>query len=89
MSLFLKEALRLCLPKAPRATAWDLPLVLDALCLPPFEPLSQERLKWSSMKTAFLLAMTSAKGVGELHALSVNKLCLRWNPDGSGVTLWH
>ena len=40
------------------------------------------------MKTAFLLAITSAKRVGELHALSVSGSCLRWNPDGSGVTLW-
>ncbi|KAK0136689.1 hypothetical protein N1851_027136 [Merluccius polli] len=38
-------------------------------------------------QTAFLLAITSAKRVGELHALSVSQMCLRWYPDGSGVTL--
>ncbi|KAK0147854.1 hypothetical protein N1851_012468 [Merluccius polli] len=88
VSLFLKGALRLRPPQAQRAPAWDLPLVLDALCLPPFEPLAQAELKWVSAKTAFLLAITSARRVGELHALSVSESCLRWNSDGSGVTLW-
>ena len=62
--------------------------MLDALCLPPFEPLAQVELKWVSTKTAFLLAIASAKHIGELHALSVSDSCLRWNSDGSGVTLW-
>ena len=88
VSLFLKGALRLRPPRAQRAPAWDLHLVLDALCLPPFEPLAQAELKWVSIKTAFLLAIASAKRVGELHALSVSDSCLRWNSDGSGVTLW-
>ena len=55
--------------------------MLDALCLPPFEPLAQAELKWVSIKTAFLLAIASAKRVGELHALSVCDSCLRWNSD--------
>ena len=88
VSLFLRGALRLCPPTAMRAPAWDLPLVLEALSSPPFEPLGQVRLKWLSMKAAFLHAITSAKRVGELHALSVSDTCLRWNSDGSGVTLW-
>ncbi|KAK0156323.1 hypothetical protein N1851_000360 [Merluccius polli] len=32
--------------------------------------------------------MSSAKRVGELHALSVSQECLQWSPDGTGVTLW-
>ncbi|XP_073671778.1 uncharacterized protein [Paramisgurnus dabryanus] len=88
VSLFLKGAWRLRPPRAQRAPAWDLHLVLDSLCSPPFEPLAQAELKWVSIKTAFLLAITSAKRVGELHALSVSNSCLRWNSDGSGVTLW-
>jgi len=88
VSLFLRGALRLRPPTATRAPTWDLPLVLEALSSPPFEPLGQGGLKWLSMKTAFLLAITSAKRVGELHALSVSDTCLRWNSDGSGVTLW-
>ena len=75
-------------PRAPRVPTWDLNIVLDALCGPPFEPLARAELKWLSCKAAFLLAITSAKRVGELHALSVSDSCLRWNSDGSGVTLW-
>ncbi|CAJ1053305.1 LOW QUALITY PROTEIN: uncharacterized protein LOC114463422 [Xyrichtys novacula] len=54
----------------------------------PFEPLERTELKWLSYKTVLLLAITSAKRVGELHALSVSESCLRWNPDQSGITLW-
>ncbi|KAK0151644.1 hypothetical protein N1851_007054 [Merluccius polli] len=88
VSLFLRGVLRLCPPRTLRAPAWDLPLVLEAMSLPPFEPLTQVGLKWLSMKVAFLLAITSAKRVGELQALSLAETCLRWNPDGSGVVLW-
>lgn len=88
VSLFLRGARRLCPPMVPRAPVWDLPLVLEALCRPPFEPLAQADLRWLSCKTAFLLAIVSAKRVGELHAFSVSPSCLRWSPDGSGVTLW-
>ena len=88
VSLFLKGVLRILPPQAQRVLAWNLPLVLDTLCLPPFEPLAQAELKFVSAKTAFLLAINSAKHVGELHALSVSDSCLRWNSDGSGVTLW-
>lgn len=88
VSLFLKGALRLRPPRTPRTPSWDLPLVLDALCGPPFEPLDQAELKWLSVKTAFLLAMATARRVGELHALSVSDSCLRWNSDGSGVAMW-
>lgn len=52
--LFLKGALKLLPPRVQRAPAWDLPLVLDALCQHPFEHLDQVGLKWLSMKTAFL-----------------------------------
>ncbi|XP_074544636.1 uncharacterized protein LOC141804209 [Halichoeres trimaculatus] len=71
-----------------RAPPWDLTLVLGALRRPPFEPLAQAGLKWLSLKTAFLLAISSAKRVSELHALSVSGSCLRWSSDGSGVILW-
>ncbi|KAL2095682.1 hypothetical protein ACEWY4_007830 [Coilia grayii] len=85
---FLKGALRLRQPRRSRVPKWDLPLVLQALCDAPFEPLLTVDVSWLSMKTAFLLAITSAKRVGELHALSVSGDCLRWHPGDSGVTLW-
>lgn len=88
ISLFLKGARRLHPPRRPVVPAWDLTMVLEALKSPPFEPLAEVGMKWRSMKTAFLLAMVSAKRVGELRALSVHESCCRWNPDRSGVTLW-
>lgn len=88
VSLFLRGARRLKPPKFHRVPSWDLNIVLDALGRPPFEPLEQADLKWLSYKTAFLLAIISAKRVGELHALSVSDSCLRWTTDRSGVTLW-
>ncbi|XP_077371178.1 uncharacterized protein LOC144014787 [Festucalex cinctus] len=88
VSLFLRGALRLRPRPAPRVPAWDLQLVLDGLCRPPFEPLAGADLLWVSRKTALLLAVASAKRVSDLHALSVSPECLRWHPDGAGVTLW-
>ena len=85
---FLKGAQRLQPPRHLRAPSWDLQVVLRSLCLPSFEPLSQADLTRLSMKTAFLLAIATAKQVGELHALSVSQQCLRWHVDGSGVVLW-
>ena len=55
---------------------WDLPLVLEALVTEPFEPLELSSLKALSLKTALLLALTSAKRVCELTALSVHPSCL-------------
>ncbi|KAK0133494.1 hypothetical protein N1851_031019 [Merluccius polli] len=66
---------------------WDLPLVLGALSRPPFEPLQDLGLDVLSMKTAFLLAIASARRVSELHALSVHGECLIWHPGDTEVTL--
>ena len=60
---FLKGAQRLQPPRSLRAPSWDLQVALRSLCLPPFEPLSQADLTRLSMKTAFLLAIATAKRV--------------------------
>ncbi|KAI2663988.1 dTTP/UTP pyrophosphatase [Labeo rohita] len=84
---FLKGARRLKPVRNPHFPVWDLPTVLSFLCSSQFEPLQSNDIKWISLKTVFLLAVASAKRVGELHALSVSELCLRWLPDNSGVVL--
>ncbi len=61
---FLKGVRRLCPNRTLRAPSWDLPLVLDSLTKPPYEPLANTDLKALSLKTAFLLAIYSAKRVG-------------------------
>ena len=53
-----------------RPPAWDLAKVLRYLNSPHFEPLSQASLHALSLKTLFLLALSTAKRVGELQALS-------------------
>ncbi|XP_068128003.1 uncharacterized protein [Hyperolius riggenbachi] len=50
---------------------WDLNVVLQSLCEHPFEPLDQIPDKFLTLKTAFLLAITTARRVSELQALSI------------------
>lgn len=76
MSSFLRVANRLRPRETHRIPAWDMSLLLDALSSPRFEPLAQAELKRLSMKTAFCMAVTSAKRVGELHMLSISGPCL-------------
>lgn len=75
-------------------------MVLTALRLAPFELVSEVSLKSLPMKTAFLLSMVSAKRVIRIDfqiksilaaqhiKAKLKDSCFRWNPDGSGVTLW-
>lgn len=64
-------------PTVHRYPSWDLTLVLQALTAPLFEPLGSVSLKFLSFKLAFLLAITSARTVPELAALSIRKdLCI-------------
>lgn len=88
VSQFLKGANRLRPGRSLRAPSWDLPLVLRSLATAPYEPLEQSDFKFLSHKTAFLLAICSAKRVSELHALSVSSECLRWRAEYAGVSLW-
>ena len=53
-----------------RPTAWDLSTVLTSLVSPAFEPLSQATFRALTLKILFLLALATAKRVGELQALS-------------------
>ena len=44
---------------------WDFTLVLKGLQEPPFEPLEEADFLWLLVKTTLLVAITSAKRVGE------------------------
>ncbi len=59
---------------------WDLAVVLEALSKAPFEPLEEVPLRFLTVKTAFLLATSSLKRVGDLQALSMAPLCLEFAP---------
>ena len=84
-SRFLLGVRRLRPVSRTLAPQWDLALVLRALSKAPFEPLDQVPLKVLSAKVALLLALTSAKRVSDLSALSVS--CLRIQGDGSSAVL--
>ena len=53
-----------------RPPAWDVALVLQSLTGAPYEPLRTCDEHFLAQKTLFLLALASAKRIGELHALS-------------------
>ncbi|XP_050809179.1 uncharacterized protein LOC127051204 [Gopherus flavomarginatus] len=72
VSRFLKGLERLYPNVRPPAPTWDLNLVLSRLMGPPFEPLATCSLLYLSWKTAFLVAITSARRVSELRALVVD-----------------
>ena len=56
--------------RSVRPPSWDLLKVLDYLRSPVFEPLSSASLRDLTRKTLFLVALATAKRVGELQALS-------------------
>ena len=53
---------------------WNLVLVLERLCMPPFEPITQSSLKHLTYKCVFLIAMACSCRVSELHALAIDKV---------------
>ena len=66
---------------------WDLSCVLWSLTKLPYEPLSEASIKFLTMKTVFLLAFATARRRSELHALSVEEGCLRFNKTDGSVSL--
>ncbi len=77
---FLRGALRLRPPVRSRIPPWDLAVVLNALCRPPFEPIEEITDRHLTLKTVFLLAISSLKRVGDLQALSVAPTHLDFAP---------
>lgn len=52
--------------------------MLEALSQHPFEPLEAVGLKFASLKTTLLLALTTIKRVSDLQALSIQPFCLQF-----------
>ncbi|KAI2647309.1 Transposon Ty3-G Gag-Pol polyprotein [Labeo rohita] len=85
---FLRGVLRLRPPTRPRVPTWDLAVVLEALCKPPFEPLEEIPVRFLTIKTVLLLALTSLKRVGDLQALSVAPSHLEFSPGNIKAFLY-
>lgn len=63
--------------------SWELPLVLQKLTGKPFEPMATAAIHLVTWKTAFLIAVTSARRVGELRALRVDPPYLTFHEEGA------
>ena len=72
----------------PLLPQWDLGIVLEALSEPPYEPLREASFKHLTLKTVFLLAMTSAGRHSELQALRFDQNYIQFKPKWAGVTLY-
>ena len=81
---FLKGAKCKCPRRKDSLPKWDLHLVLQTLRGDPFEPMLSVRINWLILKNAFLLAITTAKRVGEMQAFSQDKNFLRIDRDANG-----
>ncbi len=85
---FLKGARRMNPSRPPLVHPWDLSVILAGLQRGPFEPLDSVELKFLSLKTALLTALTSIKRVGDRRgSFSVSKECLVFGPVYSHVVL--
>ena len=70
ITTLLRSFARSVNPVELRPPAWDVSLVLQSLTGAPYEPLRTCEECFLAQKTLFLLALASAKHIGELHALS-------------------
>uniref|UniRef100_A0A803JHX3 Tyr recombinase domain-containing protein n=1 Tax=Xenopus tropicalis TaxID=8364 RepID=A0A803JHX3_XENTR len=70
--VFLQGVAHVVPPIRSPVPPWDLNTVLVALTNPPFEPISIIEMQWLTWKTVFLVAISSARRVSEIGALSCN-----------------
>ncbi|XP_072011675.1 uncharacterized protein [Engystomops pustulosus] len=84
---FIAAANRIRPQVLKRVPSWDLSLVLDALSRPPFEPLKDASIKNLTLKTSLLVAVTSARRLGELQAISIREPYMCILPDRITLTL--
>ena len=66
---------------------WDLCWVLISLQKSPFEPLHKVSKLHVMIKTAFLLALATAKSCSEIHALAMDENHLRFSQSDGSVSL--
>ncbi len=83
---FLRGALRP--PVQSRVPPWDLVVLLEALCRPPFKPIEEISDRHLTLKTTFLLAISSIKRVGDLQVLSVAPTHMDFAPSMAKAFLY-
>ena len=70
ISMMIRSFSKSVRPEELCPPAWDVTLVLQSLTRAPYEPLRMSDERFLAQKTLFLLALASAKRIGELHSLS-------------------
>ena len=70
ISMLMRSFAKSSSPQEIRPPEWDVTLVLRSLTKAPYEPLRQASLREVTLKASFLLALASAKRIGELHGIS-------------------
>ena len=80
ITTLLRSFARSVNPVELRPPAWDVFLVLQSLTGAPYEPLRTCEERFLAQKTLFLLALASAKRIGELHVGRIESLI-----PGTGV----
>lgn len=71
---FIHGTWRLRPLQCTKVSSWDLAVVLEALCKAPFEPIKDTSDKLLTLKTIFLLAISSLKRIGDLQAFAESGL---------------
>ena len=75
------------LQRPVQRSKWDLSWVLVCLQKAPYEPLHKASKFLVMLKTAFLLALATAKRCSEIHALGMDSNHLRFNQSDGSVSL--
>ena len=70
VSMLFRSFSKTARPERLRPPNWDVSLVLQSLTRAPYEPLRSADERFLAQKTLVLIALASAKRIGELHALS-------------------
>ena len=66
LSMLFRNFAKACSPQDLRPPAWDVALVLQSLTNQPYEPIRKAEERFLAQKTLFLIALASAKRLGEL-----------------------
>ena len=78
---FLRGVLKIRPPVRRSFPKWDLSLVLEGLSDHPFAPVEQVAIWKLTLKTAFLIAITSGRRISELHSLGIGDGQISFFPD--------
>ncbi len=85
---FLRGIRRLRPTVRPIMPTWVLAVVLEALSKAPFEPLEEVPFRFVTVKTVFILVISSLKRVGDLQSMSVAPSCLEFAPGMSRAFIY-